>query len=132
MSYAIKATKAGYNVLTESDPNNYIFNSDHNTFKIVGRGSGSWSIPADSAPSKTITHNYGTRTGFIVFFKHPNGRITWMSSPVHDASSVSDITIRSLPRIANSANTITMTIHNWDEDDALTVNYSYYLFEIPV
>ena len=132
MSYVIRATKAGYNALTEADPNKYIFHSDYNTFKIVKSDTGSWSIPADSAVNKTITHNYGTRTGFIIFFKHPNSRVTWMSSLVSDASSESDVLVLSLPRIANSANTITMRIRNFNVSSAKTISYKYYLFEIPV
>jgi hypothetical protein len=33
--YLIAATKSTYDVNTETDPNNFIFSSDHNTFKII-------------------------------------------------------------------------------------------------
>lgn len=131
MSYGIRVSKSGYNVLTETDVNNYIFHSDYNTFKIVDSGTGSWSISASSTETKTITHNYGTRVGFIVFFEHPNSRTTYMEGWADDGSSTSDITVNGLPRITNSTNSISMSIRN-GAGSAKTLKYKYYLFEIPV
>ena len=63
----IKVSKSGYNALTESNVNNYIFHSDYNTFKIVKSGTGSFTVTASSSEEKTITHNYGTRVGLWFF-----------------------------------------------------------------
>jgi len=38
MSYKIAISKTGKNVLTITDPNDFIFNSDYNTFKIIATG----------------------------------------------------------------------------------------------
>lgn len=39
MAYKIKISKAGYNALTETDPNNLVFSSDYNTLKYWKAGS---------------------------------------------------------------------------------------------
>lgn len=127
----IKVTKSGYDALTESNVNNYIFHSDYNTFKIVGTGTGSFVVTASETESKTITHNYGTRVGFMVFFKHTNNRVTYMNSLVDDATSTSSVVVRGVPPIKNTANAISFTVSNLTGTNK-TIYYQYYLFEIPV
>ena len=127
----IKATNAGYDALTETGVNNYIFHSDYNTFKIVGSGTGNFTVTASSTESKTITHNYGTRVGFMVFFEHTNNRITYMNSLVDDATSTSSLVIRGIPPIKNTTNAISFTVSNLAGTNK-TLYYQYYLFEIPL
>jgi len=127
----IKVSKSGYNALTESNVNNYIFHSDYNTFKIVKSGTGSFTVTASSSEEKTITHNYGTRVGFMVFFKHPNNRITYMNNAVDDASSSSSLWIWTTPPISNTTNTINLKVMNTSGTNE-TLYYQYYLFEIPL
>jgi hypothetical protein len=127
----IKVTKAGYDALTETGVNNYIFHSDYNTFKIVKSGTGNFTVTASSTESKTITHNYGTRVGFMVFFKHTNNRITYMNSLVDDATSTSSLVIRGIPPIKNTATAISFTVSNLTGTNK-TLYYQYYLFEIPL
>jgi hypothetical protein len=131
MSYGIRISKSGYNALTESDVNNYIFHSDYNTFKIVKTGNGSFTVTGSSTEDKTITHNYGTRVGFIVFFEHPNSRITYMNSLVDDGSSTSPLIVRGIPPISNSTNSITFRVSNSNANNR-TLKYNYYLFEMPI
>lgn len=131
MTYQIRLSKSGYDAKTETNPNNFIFHSAYNTFKIVKAGSGSVTVTANSTEDKSISHNYGTRVGFIVFFKHPNNRVACMGGLTDDSSSSSDLAIRNIPPISNSANTITFTVSNSAGTDK-TLYYQYYLFEIPV
>lgn len=63
-SYIIGITKSGYNVLTETDINNFIFHSDYNTLKYYANGSvrinGSWTTnPGDSVKKYTTSLYHG-------------------------------------------------------------------------
>lgn len=57
MSYKIAVSKAGVNVLTATDPNDFIFHSDYNTFKIVASGIASYTNVAIGLYTKTVAHN---------------------------------------------------------------------------
>ncbi len=56
MAYKLNISKPGFNVLTETDPNNLIFSSDYNTLKYFI--SGTITLVYNSAPT-TLT-NYST------------------------------------------------------------------------
>ena len=131
MSYEIRVSKKGYDAQSEKDPNNYTFHSAYNTFKILKHGTGSFTVAATSNETETITHNYGTILGFIIFFKHPNGRVTYINNIADDADATSVIVIRGSPQVRNSDTTISFTAYN-GAGTTQTVYYSYYLFEIPL
>ena len=61
MAFKINITKAGYNVLTETNPDNLIFSSDYNTFKYAAAGTVTFTIAAGgaSATEYTLTHSFG-------------------------------------------------------------------------
>lgn len=71
MTYKIKISKPGYNVLTETDPNNLIFSSDYNTLKYFASGSASVSVGSGSythtQEEVIYTHNLGYYPVFFVF-----------------------------------------------------------------
>ena len=48
----------------------------------------------------------------MVFFKHPNNRITYMNNAVDDASSSSSLWIWTTPPISNTTNTINLKVMN--------------------
>jgi hypothetical protein len=71
MSYKLLITKPGYNALTETNPNNQIFNSDYNTLKYYLWGSvrinGTWTTnPGDGV--KTFTTSVYHGLGYVPFF----------------------------------------------------------------
>ncbi len=73
MTQKIIISKAGYNVLTETDSNNLIFSSDYNTLKYHTSGSFSIDIDinnTDTTEVESIAHNLGYVPFFTVFIKH--------------------------------------------------------------
>ncbi|MDE2026119.1 MAG: hypothetical protein KGJ07_06500, partial [Patescibacteria group bacterium] len=69
MTEILAASKAGYNVLTETDPNNFIFHSSYNTFKILV--SGTASIAATTGNNTiTVTHNMNSKNGFYIIYNN--------------------------------------------------------------
>jgi hypothetical protein len=129
MTYVVAASKSGKNVLTATDPNDFIFHSSYNTFKIVEEDDGNFSIPANTEnEAESIDHNNGTRRGFLVYFKFPSGKTGYDENKTDNTGAVEDIYVA---RISNSANTITMRTRN-NLGTAQTVYYKYYLFEVPL
>lgn len=129
MTEVLAVTKSGVDIGTATNPNDFIFHSSYNTFKIVQAGTGSFDVAGSTIlGSAGIVHNYGTRTGFMVFFKYPKtGRITYDENWVDNAAGTESVYCMS---IENSSGTINVTTWN-DDAAAQTVKYSYYLFEIP-
>jgi hypothetical protein len=66
MAYKLRISKSGYNVLTETNLNNIIFDSDYNTLKY--HSSGSVNLTASGSDvSTSIAHNLGYVPFFIVY-----------------------------------------------------------------
>jgi hypothetical protein len=73
--HAIKITKQGNDVLgTANTYNDYIFNSDLNTFKIINQGTFSGTV-SGSPTTFQLAHNQGTTPAFFSFAKFPDGYV---------------------------------------------------------
>ena len=133
MTHKFAVSKATKDVLTATDPRDFIFHSNYNTFKILATGNGTISVDAGAEWSnvETITHNYGTRQGFFIFFKYPNGRVASFHNPIRIGSSDGDLELIDIMPPRNSANSILLNVANWG-GGALDIKYKYYLFEIAI
>lgn len=70
MSNKIKIAKPGYNVLTETNPDNLIFSSDYNTLKYYLSGSITVNWTDDgNLYTQTVAHNLGYIPFFIAFIQ---------------------------------------------------------------
>lgn len=69
----LKVGKAGINILQSKDPNDYIFHSDLNTFKVLKEGIASLTYTADG--QYTINHglSLSNEAAFDYFIKFPDG-----------------------------------------------------------
>lgn len=120
-----KIPKAGYNALTEKDPNNLIFHSDLNTFKILKEGTGSISYTGAGNYSFSNGANITNPSTYMVFVKFPDGKTSFLPGKgyIHSYDNVyviSDSYIDS----TNIGMNISGTGNN-------TFNYKYYVFETP-
>lgn len=76
MAQKIVISKSGYNALTESDQNNYIFHSDYNTFKIISESTlTSQSITGDPT-TVSLAHGLDYIPAVMAFAKFPDGYVT--------------------------------------------------------
>lgn len=74
MSLNLRISKFGYNALTETDPNNYIFDALKNTFKIISELSTSYTT--SNSWTVVITHGLGYIPFVFAFFKYGDtGRV---------------------------------------------------------
>lgn len=91
----VKVTKDGFNTLTETDPNNYIFHSDLNTFKIVYQGK--TTITVTVAPQNSqFAHNspLADTTCILMFAQFPDGKVTpvsWYGSQANSTKAYSNL-----------------------------------------
>jgi len=71
--YVIKVSKDGEDASTSTDPNDYIFHSDLNTFKILKEATSSVTYSSDGA--YTIAHGLSSYspTSFLLYLEFPDG-----------------------------------------------------------
>jgi len=75
MTQVIKVTKSGYDAISETDVNNFIFDSSLNTFKILAEGLLlNQSVPLNDT-TISIAHNQDSIPTFLVFAKFPDGKV---------------------------------------------------------
>lgn len=129
MSYKIALTKAGINVLTATDPNDFIFNTDYNTFKIVATGIASFTGVAIGTWTKTVAHGLPYTPvvdGFMRASTNPEViRAGWQqpfTSPYHN---------QLFYQVMADATNVIFTGRNFS---AGTIDFTikYYIFEVPL
>ena len=71
--YVLKVAKSGVDALSSVDPNDYIFHSNLNTFKIVSTGNSNITYTADGL--YTVAHGLSsyTATSMVLFVQFPDG-----------------------------------------------------------
>lgn len=131
MSQKIIVSKAGSNVLTESNLNNFIFHSDYNTFKIIATGTVSFTVTAGTSVGDfTLSHGLSYTPLIYAFGKKdsdanaivPNEEFDYNSDPT--GNFVFD-------RVSADGTNIHFYLTNADASDH-TYTLRYYLFEIPL
>ena len=68
MSYGIRISKAGYDVIQETDPKNMIFDSDLNHLKTAGSGTLTKTVSAGSSSITEVAHTLGVRPLVLAYF----------------------------------------------------------------
>ena len=132
MSNQIRVAKSGKNVLTSTDPNDFIYDSSYNTFKIIETGTQDFTITGVAAREyeRTISHSVGNASSFVLFVQFSDGKTTF----VLDGNSVSfsGTSVEGYVRAANiSSSVITFTVYK-PYADAMSINVRYYIFETPL
>ena len=68
MSYGFKVSKAGYDVVQETDPKNMVFDSDLNHLKTAGNGTLTKTVGASATSITNVAHSLGIRPLVIAYF----------------------------------------------------------------
>ena len=69
MSYGIRVSKAGYDVVQETDPKNMIFDSDFNHLKTAGNGTLTKTVSSSSSSTTNVAHSLGVRPLVLAYFR---------------------------------------------------------------
>jgi len=75
MTQVIKVSKAGIDVGTATNPNDFIFDSEKNTFKIISSGTTSQAITTDPG-TITVAHSQSAVPAIFALAKFPDGFVT--------------------------------------------------------
>ena len=77
MTKVIKVAKSGYDALTETDPNSFIFDSQYNTFKILVTGTHSASVAQSQfqLSGSDFVHNQSSPPFVLAFCKFEDDTI---------------------------------------------------------
>lgn len=136
MSAIVAVAKIGKNVETSTDPNDFVFHSDYNTFKIVLDGTKSATIPASTSDySVTEQHNLFYVPLVTAFAKE--GTRAWMISP--NSESVSTVGLKAgwvttgliFNYVKSDSSNMTFNFDNTSGSD-IDIVIKYYCFEVPL
>lgn len=88
MTQVIAVSRSGRNVLTETDPNAFIFHSSYNTFKVLAQGTASHTIPSGTSGSiKNIAHGQSFKPFVFIFIKWSDGKTGMLQTAKKGTSS---------------------------------------------
>lgn len=125
MTPQIRVAKSGKNALTSTDPNDFIFHSDYNTFKILKEGTlTSQSVTGDPTTFQ-IAHNQSIIPAIFAFAKYPDG---YVSLP--QESDYSNGTQKYWLLEADNTNIYFLFYKNGAAN--YNVDIKYYVFETPI
>lgn len=128
MTYKIVVTKQGYDALTETNLNNYIFHSEYNTFKIVASGQTSFTIGSGVTGSdKTITHGL-SYTPLAFAFAQVGTYTAFPNNPI--GVTYADLNV-TFDAVQSDSTKVHFILSN-NSGGSKTFNISYYLFEVPL
>jgi hypothetical protein len=124
-NYAIKVSKSGVNALTSTNPNNYIFHSDLNTFKIIKEGSATINYSGNGIYG--FNHNAGISNpaAFMAFVKFNDGSVTMGNGTFEAQSRNGSTTVK----FGINTNQIRAKIYS---NVSGTMYVKYYIFETPL
>jgi len=131
MTYQVRVSKAGVNALTATDPNDFIFHSAYNTFKIIATGIYTPTVTASSTQTKTLAHNL-SYIPLVHAFAKPDG-ISYVILPneaLYNPLGIGSSTIVFNYLEADSTNIIFNVTNNTGSN--LDVSFKYYIFEVPL
>jgi len=120
-------SKDGKNALTATNPNDFIFNSDNNTFKIIDQGTlTSQTISADPT-TLSKSHSISGVPVCFAFIKYPDGK-------VYLPGSVQPLTDTAIFRYweveVNSSNLYFLVYKRLGAN--FNIDIAYYIFEAPI
>lgn len=75
MSIVFKISRTGKDVTDSTDPNDFIFDSTYNTFKIIDEGIESTKSVSSNPTTFTVAHGQSSTPAFFAFAKFPDGYI---------------------------------------------------------
>ena len=123
-------TKDGIDVKTATDPNDFIYHSDYNTFKIIGNDTEDFTIPANSTAIYTVEHGL-----LIVPLVKAFMREDTKNAVVTQNNSIVDVVglscYLSLDAVGADYTQLKFTITNHDSSSHVA-HIRYWLFEVPL
>jgi len=135
MAQIVAVSKATKNVLTATNPNDFIFHSDYNTFKIIATGTFSDTILAYSDETFTVAHNLNYAPLCHAFIKFDDFSQIVLPDEGQYTSIFGDNQTQYVrfTRVETDSTNVRIRIYNdflYSYDRNFTVRY--FIFEVPL
>lgn len=125
--FVFKMSKDGVDAMTSVNPNDYIFHSDLNTFKILAEGNILAETVSGSPTTITLNHNMGEILTVYGFAKFEDGYVCQAGSKERADNTKP---VERYWRIESDANNIRFLFYKGGTAD-YDVDIKYYIFETP-
>jgi len=126
-SSVIKVSKQGFDAVTEKDPNNLIFHSDLNTFKILKEGNGTINYTVDGSYAINHGATISNPTSYMIFVKFPDGKTSFLPGKGVIYSYDSSFNIHD-----SYIDTTQIGMYIEGTGSSTSLPYKYYIFETPL
>src|SRR3990167_5165707 len=125
MTFEIRIAKSGKNALTSTDPNDFIFHSKYNTFKILKEDTLlSQSVTGDPTTFQ-IAHGQSIIPAVFAFAKYPDGKVA-----LPQENDYSNGTQKYWLLEFDTTNIYFLFYKNGSANYSVDINY--YIFETPI
>ncbi len=128
MTQAIKISKIGIDVGTATEPNDFIFNSDFNTFKILESGTTTGTVSSSSTGTVSIDHNQSFSPPIMAFSKLRGGSGHAFPLGAFDFFPRDRFQFQS---VSSDDSKLYFEIQNTSPSEGI-YDISYYVFEVPL
>ncbi len=129
MTQVVKVARSGKNAQTATDPNDFIFHSDYNTFKIVASGLYEPSIPANSPMTDyKVAHNLERVPLVVAFMREASLNEVVLASNFSPSSS----SYLEFASVNADYTDVIFRIKNNHSTNAIVAHIRYFIFEVPL
>src|SRR3990167_11514182 len=135
MAISIRVSKATKNAKTATDPNDFIFHSDYNTFKILAEGNLDSQLINTHPKTITLAHGLAFTPNFFAFCEFPDGKTVTPNSNDFTTYSNGDAGYGRFDVEVDATNLYFMfddTIVAGAGTTGYFVNIKYYIFEVAI
>jgi hypothetical protein len=131
MSQKIAVAKSGVDASLATDPNDFIYHSDFNTFKIIGNNTVDFTIPANSSAVYTVNHGLEIVPLTMAFLRQDS-----VDAVISQNNSILDVLglgyYLFLEQVGADYTQLKFTISNHDVSNSHVAHMRYWLFEVPL
>lgn len=126
----IRVAKQTFNALTATNPNDFIFWSKHNGFKILAEGRALAQSVNASTTTFTLAHGLAFTPNFYGFAKFPDGKVATPNSL--DYTSTYVIPSSGYGQFDMEADATNLYFIFTRPNSNYNVDIKYYIFEVPI
>jgi hypothetical protein len=127
MAIVIKITKPTYNVLTATDPRQFIFDSTLNHLKTSGSGSFTRTVTAGNSTVVAVAHGLGYKPLVLSYFRS-TANSNWFISMTQIEPTNSRLGLNCNVELYVDTTYVYFKINNYDGSSSFTIEVQYEIF----
>jgi hypothetical protein len=127
MTYVLKITKPTYDVLTETDARNFIFNSDLNHLKTYGSINFQRTVTAGNSTIVTVAHGLGYKPLVLAYFRS-TANSNWFITMTQVEATSSRLGLNCNVELYVDSTYVYFKINNYDASATFTIEVKAEVF----